>query len=191
MADRLAAMPNVPGRLDANYANAKLSLAASVREVERQSKRRFAELRKLPASTRIGHMTDPALTPTDALRLTRSLQSNVTSRRIYRAPLSVRMLAVIRWLRLGRIFSPTPLFFLSIAAIYSGIVWRNTAHWVAISRPIEFTLQYSDGSGGPRRMETRFLWQLLGIAGDRATIRLWIPGQGYARIEVPSSIIVP
>jgi hypothetical protein len=45
---------------DANYANAKQSLAASVREIERLSKRRFAELMKLPASRRISHLTDPA-----------------------------------------------------------------------------------------------------------------------------------
>lgn len=183
-------MAKVPRSLDAIYANAKRRLAASVRDVDRLSKQRFAELMKLPASSRIGHLTDPTLTSNDALQLTRSLQSSVSSRRVYGVPLSVRIMGVFRWLCLGRIFSPTPLFFLSVAAIYSGIIWSNTAHLVAISRPIDFALKYSDGSGGPRRMETRFLWQLLSIAGEHARIRLWIPGQGYEHIEVPASIIV-
>jgi hypothetical protein len=190
MVGRLTAMPDAPKRLEANYANAKRSLATSVREVERLSKQRFEQLVKLPASERIDQLTDPMLTSTDSYKLARSLQPIVPSRPIYRPPLSVRMSAVGRRLRLGRLLSPTPLFLLSIAVIYSGIVWHNTAHQVMISRPIDVTWRYPSGPVA-QTLETRFSQQLLSVDGDRATIRLWVPRQGYVQIDVPSSIIVP
>jgi hypothetical protein len=179
-----------PKKLDTTYVEAKQSFVASVQDVDRLSKQRFEQLEKLPTSERIGHLTDPLLTPADALKLTRSLEANLVSGRVYRAPLRSKASAVIRWLRLRRILSPTILLILIIAAIYSGIAWRNTAHSITISRPIDVTWQYPSGPV-QQRLETRFAQQLLNVEGERATIRLWVPAQGYVKIDVPSSIIVP
>jgi hypothetical protein len=182
-------MPTAKEGMQTSYANAAQALASSLHAVERASKARLDELLQLPARERISHLTDPLLTPTDALTLTRSLRPNLTSRRIYRAPFGARVSALLRRMQIGRLFSSTTLLFLTMAAIYSSIAWHNTAHWAAITRPIDVPFFYPDGSTRMLRMGTDKTWPLLGIHGDRAVFRLWFPRQGYQEVDVPSQII--
>lgn len=189
MADRVANMPTAKERMEANYAQAAERFATVLRAVERASQARLGELLQLLPSERITHLADPLLTRVDALRLTRSLQANLPSRRHYREPLVARVKAVLKRMQIGRLFSSTTLLLVAMAAIYSSIAWRNTAHLAAITRPIDIPFVYPDGSTRMLRMGTDKPWQLLRIRGDHAVFRLWFPRQGYQEIEVPSQII--
>jgi hypothetical protein len=189
MADRVAVVPSANEKLQMSYANAAQGLAGSLRDVERASRDYLNELMKLPAAERFSHLADSLLTPADALKLTRSLQPGVPAHRKYRAPLSSKLRGVIRVLRLGRPLSATTLLVLVMVAIYGTIAWFNTAHLVQITRPVNVTVQYADGSERPWQMDPRAAWQLMRTDGDKAVIRFWVSGKGYQQVAVPSSII--
>ncbi|MGO3928169.1 hypothetical protein [Rhodopseudomonas pseudopalustris] len=183
-------MPTAKQQMEAKYAEAAERFARVLHAVERSSQARLNKLLQLLPSERIAHFADPLLTRADALRLTRSLRTDLSSRRHYRAPLAARVNAIFKRIQIGRLFSSTTLLFLTMASIYSFIAWHNTAHLAAIARPIDIPFVYPDGSTRKLRMGTDKPWQLLRIRGNHAALRLWFPGQGYQEIEVPSEIII-
>ena len=189
MAGRVAGMPTAKEQMEANYAQAAERFASVLHAVERASQARLNELLQLLPRERIAHFADPLLTRVDALRLTRSLRANLPSRRHYRAPFTARVNAVLKRIQIGRLFSSTALLFLSMAAIYSSIAWHNTAHSVAITRPIDIPFLYPDGWTRMLRMGTDKTLPLLGIHGDRAVFRFWYARRGYQEFDVPSQII--
>jgi hypothetical protein len=182
-------MPTAKEQMQARYAQAAKRFASALHAVEHASRARLQELLQLFPSERIAHFADPLLTRVDALKLTRSLRSDLASRRHYRAPFAARFKTLLNRIQIGRLFSSTTLLFLTMAAIYSSIAWYSTAHLVAITRPIDISFRYPDGSTRTFEMGTDKPWQLLRIRGDHAAFRLWFPRQGYQEIEVPLQII--
>ena len=189
MVGGLEVMPTAKEKVQASYAQAAERFARSLHAVERASQVRLNELLQLLPSERIAHFADPLLTRVDALRLTRSLRSTLASRRLYCAPFPERVKAFLRRIKIGRLFSSTTLLFLTMATIYSSIAWYNTAHWTAITHPIDVKTSYSNGSTREWQMETAKYWELLRIHGDGAVLRLWSPREGYQEVTIPSKFI--
>lgn len=193
MAGWVATMPTARERMEVAYANAGKRVTRTRDAVEKASKEasaaRLNQLLQMRPNLRIGQLTDPLLTATDALKLTRSLQ-HTPRRSRYRVPLAERLCAVLPRLQIKRrLLSRTTLLFLLMATIYSSVAWSNTARLVSITRPIQVTLQSPDGSKLVQHMGTQKPWQLLRIRGDLAVLRIWFPRQGYNTVEVPSEII--
>lgn len=182
-----------PGEaLDARYAAARRAAEAAEAEVRQASARHLANLLRARPEARFAALADgtSVLTQQDRTQLLTSLRgaaaplraiSAVTASRwaIWRSRLPYRMVSLVLW---GVTVTATIGFAL--------LAWRRTPEgYVVLSgrQDLSVSWQLPEGNRVEDVLKPGQRYQLLRWSGEGGRLRSWLPGRGYAEVQVARS----
>lgn len=178
-------MSGLRRRLSTLYRQAEERVNAAAAEVQSTSERRLAELIKLPPQRRLEQMEDPTLTPSDRLKLCRSIAGNLRHRKLYALLFGSRLVAgklrgLVRYL-------PRATAVATVLAPLLTVVktsWNDTDEIIILPQPIELNWRLPSGEMQPMVMPAGAHLAIARQSGSSAIARRWIEGQGYATAAV-------
>ena len=156
------------------------------RGVDRTSRAKLDKVLKLPPRQRFMHLDDVDLTPADRGILRRSVMAKLERPRLPRWegwwPRSWRW---VRARSMAVLAHPAAVFAVCVGAAWLALAWWHTPQ-VGYSETAEPVYLY--GAGGFVTAYTfppRTWIAVERTSGDRALVRLWMPGQGYLHGVIP------
>lgn len=174
--------PARPGeRLEA----AKLAAAAAQAEVAASSRKRLAELERLPAHARLEALNDPALEPEERDRLRRSLApllaKTAKPAASTKTPLALHdFTMLLNWkiIALAAVIVAT--------AVAAG---RSRSERAILTQSAELRALMPDGRHAPLSKRGGETVIISSRDRDTATIRVWRAREGYAFASVPTNML--